>query len=160
MGLAYFAGHSSRRQAALPFMWSLPKVVSGHGRLQRQPADDDMQGWLIQLTGELDPVGIRAAVANDVPLVAFDTFRAGSRHSPVALMDDRLKEAFRRHRRARAAYTGTRSAVVRRVVGAVRSADSERRRSLVFGPGWLSSPPWPFVLPPLDWTTDTVDGSG
>lgn len=56
------------------------------------------------MAGDPDLAGIRAAVANDVALAAFDTLRAGSRHSPQALMDARLKEACRRHRRARQAF--------------------------------------------------------
>lgn len=69
-----------------------------------QPAGESMHGWLLLRAGMADPEGVIALVAIDVALSAFDARRGGSRSRGQALLDARLKEVCRRHRRAREAF--------------------------------------------------------
>lgn len=69
-----------------------------------QPGDEAMHAWLLSKVGCPDPDGIVALTAIDVAVSAFDARRKGNRGSARSLLDARLKEVCRRHRRAREAY--------------------------------------------------------
>lgn len=75
------------------------------GKPPNHPEDAAMQGWLIRVSWEPDPLGIHAATAIDIGLATFDTLCAGSRLRPRVLMDARLKKVCRHHKRARAAFS-------------------------------------------------------
>lgn len=66
-----------------------------------QPADEAMHGRLLVRAVMADLEGVIALVAVDVALSAFDARCRGSNSSGRALLDARIKEACRRHRRAR-----------------------------------------------------------
>lgn len=65
-----------------------------------------MPAWLLSRAGAPDPVGIAAVVAIDVAVNSFDALKGKSGSAQRALMDARLKEVCRRHRRARNTFAG------------------------------------------------------
>lgn len=63
-----------------------------------------MHAWLIERVGRPDPEGIVALVAIDVAVSTLDARRRGNSSPVHDLLDARLKEVSRRHRRARDAF--------------------------------------------------------
>lgn len=90
-----------------------------------QPADEDMHEWLLRRVGMADPMGVMPPVAIDAALNAFDAERGGSQASGPSLIDARVKEACRLHRRARDATDGASGAARPRSCGCLGRARGE-----------------------------------
>lgn len=63
-----------------------------------QPEDEAMHASMLMKMHATSNQSLQAAVAIDVVLTAFDATTHGSRQSPHALLDSRLKELRRRHK--------------------------------------------------------------
>lgn len=90
--------------------------LSERAGMRDQPADEEMHAWLLRRVGSPNHTGIVALGA----IGAFDARRRGSRSSARSLMDARLKEACRRHRRAREAFVAVHPVRQRALVGSAR----------------------------------------
>lgn len=84
-------------------MRRLPALAWERCHFHQQPTDPEMQGGLPHRAGDADPKGIATVNALDAAS-ASDAFPAASRSSARALLNARLKDVLKCHRRVGGAF--------------------------------------------------------